>query len=238
MQYGHDAGDTPLLGALAAEERRPSPGWRGGIAVLFVLVACAVAVNAITGGEGEGDTGATEAVVADGALPGPLGTGSTTAPDLAGKIVFSSDRSGSWELWAMEADGSSPQELTGQVDGLAAAQPHLSPDGTRIVWLQQVASHAAHVMKMGVDGSGIAQISKDPAFFGFPRWSPDGTRIAVSHRASNEVAVVTMRPDGTDVRTVFTDPEIPVRSVSWSPGGSQLVADTDNSNPHAKYIAP
>jgi Tol biopolymer transport system component len=45
-----------------------------------------------------------------------------------------------------------------------------------------------------------------------------------------------MRPDGTDVRTVFTDPDIPVRSVSWSPDGNQLVADTDNSNPHAKGL--
>lgn len=226
MQNGHDAVDRSLLGALVVEERRPSRRWRGGIAVLFVLVACGVGVK--------GDSGATEAVAAAGTPADPLGTGSTTAPDAAGKIVFNSDRSGTWELWAMEADGSGPQKLTGSpAGGLAAAAPDLSPDGTRIVWLQQLASHTAHVMTMGIDGTGVAQISNEPAFYGFPSWSPDGTRIAVSHRTGR---VVTMRPDGTDVRAVFTDPDIPVLSVSWSPDGSQLVADTDNSNPHAKGL--
>jgi Tol biopolymer transport system component len=166
-------------------------------------------------------------------------TQTTAAPlAVAGKIVFTSDRSGHSDIWVMDADGSDQRQLTHHPGGTFgdAVQPDLSPDGTRIVWLRQVASHAADLMIMDIDGDHVARLSTVPAFYGFPRWSPDGTRIAYSDRTGGAVTLLTVRPDGSDVRNLFSDPAIPIRSVSWSPDGRRVVADTDNSKADAQGL--
>ncbi len=49
------------------------------------------------------------------------------------RITFSSDRSGSFEIWACEADGSNPIQLT-NFSGPPAGSPCWSPDGRQIAF--------------------------------------------------------------------------------------------------------
>jgi Tol biopolymer transport system component len=49
------------------------------------------------------------------------------------RITFRSDRSGSFEIWACEADGSNPVQLT-NFGGPQAGSPCWSPDGRQIAF--------------------------------------------------------------------------------------------------------
>jgi hypothetical protein len=53
-------------------------------------------------------------------------------PATVEKIVFSSDRDGTWQLVAMNPDGSGQERLT--ASGRAHMQPRFSPDGTQVVF--------------------------------------------------------------------------------------------------------
>ena len=57
-------------------------------------------------------------------------------------------------------------------------------------------------MSFAADGSGLANISRNPAFDGWPMWSPDGRRIAFASNRSSSYQVYVMDADGSDVRLV------------------------------------
>src|SRR4051794_20444190 len=58
------------------------------------------------------------------------GAAAAVAP--IGKIVFVSDRGGTSDLWVMNADGSSPVQLTN--DAVSERSPKWSPDGSKIAF--------------------------------------------------------------------------------------------------------
>lgn len=51
------------------------------------------------------------------------------------KIAFISDRSGNWDLWVMNGDGSQPAQLT--FNGGLDKEPYWSPDGRSIVYVSE-----------------------------------------------------------------------------------------------------
>ena len=75
---------------------------------------------------------------------------------------------------------------------------------------------------MNADGSGVEQLTDDPAEDVLPSWSVDGTKITfVSSRDGNE-EVYAMNADGTGVERLTDDPADDIDPV-WSPsnGASQ-----------------
>src|SRR5262249_8131182 len=116
-----------------------------------------------------------------------------------------------------------------------AAMPDFSPDGSRIVYIDQRGTAPSAVWTAAADGGQRRQITRPrwlPGDFG-PSWSPDGRWIAVwrdvrgqlppSGRAGNHLIV--MHPDGSDAHTVLTlhRPFDTLAQVDWSPNGRQLV---------------
>ncbi|HEV7710835.1 MAG TPA: S9 family peptidase [Asanoa sp.] len=99
------------------------------------------------------------------------------------------------------------------------ADPRLSPDGTRVAYVERTLDHAADavVSRVGVvpaGGGPTAWLGAGEA----PRWSPDGRRLAVSRDdavwlvdASTGVGSVLARQGGGQVT-----------SADWSPDGSRL----------------
>ena len=72
------------------------------------------------------------------------------------------------------------------------------------------------------DGSGLTQLTNDPAPEADPAWSADGKQIAFSRRlpnATDEINV--MDADGSNRRLVYDQTEYPGRP-AWSPDGSEL----------------
>jgi dipeptidyl aminopeptidase/acylaminoacyl peptidase len=123
----------------------------------------------------------TQAVHAQSMLPGKELT-TDAANDLRpfwspdGKqIVFFSNRTGTYDIWVMNADGSSQQPLTqGPADD---RRPSWSPDGKWIVF-DSDRSGERDIWIVSANGGEPIQVTHDPASDSFPAWSPDGQHIA------------------------------------------------------------
>lgn len=99
-------------------------------------------------------------------------------------IVFTSNRTGSTQIWRMDSDGGNVKQLTFSEDQTEGAQyPALSPDGKDIFFIRRGKSPVA-IWKVPIDGGGSAvQISHfpDAAPESFLSVSPDGKWLAYRH---------------------------------------------------------
>ncbi len=90
----------------------------------------------------------------------------TTTPD--GKIIYSSETGGNWDLWTMDADGGNQKQLT--FDESKEGSATVSPDGRSVVF--GVASQG--IWKIDLDGGNRRQLTR---YGMFPNYSTDGNWI-------------------------------------------------------------
>ena len=128
------------------------------------------------------------------------------------------------EIYVVEADGSRLETIRGRGDGEkpdAGFGPTISPNGSRVAYI--LFKDGFEVVTTELDGSGkrtLTKKSKRPVNIS-PVWSPDGTRIALVSGSG----IVTMAPDGSDVRTVLECAVgTPCASGTpvWSPDGRHI----------------
>ncbi len=150
-------------------------------------------------------------------------------------IVFSSDRSGKFDLWraAMRADQGAeqaPERLTSSP--LPDAEPAVLRDG-RIVFVRGRLG-AARLWIRSTTGS-ESRLTKDSAAEAWPAASPDGARIAyvAIAAASRKLHVLTV--DNGQDSTVLADAR--VERPTWSPAGDRL-AWTATGARGAVYVSP
>jgi len=133
-------------------------------------------------------------------------------------IVFASKRSGTFDLYAMKADGSETRRLTSteEEDG----QPAWSPHGDRIVFARGA---SPRLFVMAADGSGARRLTGEEIEEGEPAWSPDGSQIAYVRRAPGtsirELWLV--GADGSE-RRALTKLGGVAQAPAWSPDGRRL----------------
>ncbi len=91
------------------------------------------------------------------------------------EIVFDTNRDGNFEIYVMSADGSDPRRLT--EDPARDVSASWSPDGELIAFMSD-RSGRFDVWIIEKDGSSPRRLT-DFGTNWFPRWSPDGSRLAL-----------------------------------------------------------
>jgi TolB protein len=157
-----------------------------------------------------------------------VGAAPSAAAATSERIVFVSDRDGNWELYAMNADGSSPTRLTFDPhDDLAPTTP---ASGARIAFARgRFTADPPPVREddwfdiyvMDTDGSNVKRLTRDEAADGSPSFSPDGSKIAFSSYRDQNSDIYVMNADGSALTRLTQHPDnddFP----AWSPDGSKI----------------
>jgi Tol biopolymer transport system component len=135
------------------------------------------------------------------------------------KIAFGSDRSGGYEIWVCNADGSGAVQLTSQ--GGHAGTPRWSPDGRRIAFDANV-NGSADVFVIDAGGGAPRRITTSPAnghARGLPSWSFDGKWIYFSSNQTGSYEIWRASADGGQESQLTHQGGFDARE---SPDGKQL----------------
>jgi dipeptidyl aminopeptidase/acylaminoacyl peptidase len=160
-------------------------------------------------------------------------------PGTNGKIAFNYTIPGNTEVYVMEADGSSPTNLSNNSahDGTA----DWSPDGTKITFSSNRQDNREEVWVMDADGSNPIRLTTQNG--STSAWSPDGSKITFHSTRDGNAEIYVMNADGSD-QTRLTYIAGDDAHPSWSPDGSKTafssmrddnweiyVMEADGSNP-------
>jgi TolB protein len=124
------------------------------------------------------------------------------------------DKPDSYEVFIMNADGSNAHQLTRNLPGIGGSLDW-SPDGKSLL-IYAGPPGDKNIFLINVDAETATQLTNggNNAASSF---SPDGQWIAFNSLRNNDQAdIFIMRPDGSDVRQVTTDPE-PDWQPQWEP---------------------
>jgi len=140
-------------------------------------------------------------------------------PKTGAQIAFISDRTGLPQLYIMNSDGSSVQQMT---DGGYASSPSWSPNGQFIAfaWDRKYGPGAPggqDIYVMEVATRKWTQLTHDGGRCDFPSWSPDNRHIVYANSAdgrADHMRVWTMLTDGTQ-RRPLTGPGADMPNWSW-----------------------
>jgi len=133
-------------------------------------------------------------------------------------------------IFVMNADGSSPTNLTNVTAGNHRYFSAWSPDGTKI------ASASFGIYVMNADGSGQTKLTnnrdEDAA------WSPDGTKIAFASYRDGNAEIYVMNADGSGQTNLTNNPaqDAGLFGFAWSPDGSHIAFVSDRDGNDEIYV--
>ncbi len=142
-----------------------------------------------------------------------------------GQIAFVSDRSGTFQLWTMNADGSQQRQLTDMPNG--ACQPAWAPDGSQLAFISPCAGKRneiyenAQIYLMNADGKNIRLMPRTQTGDFDPAWSPEGSRIAFTS-LRNGVPHIFVLDMSEDTLSEVSDTRHADFQPAWRPGARQL----------------
>ncbi len=99
-------------------------------------------------------------------------------PDLSPdgtKLAMASDRSGSWEIWVSDADGSKPGRIT-SINSGQTRSPRWSPDGRWIAFEARPGGHG-DIYVTSAEGISPRPVTSGEREDSLPTWSRDGRNI-------------------------------------------------------------
>ena len=129
-------------------------------------------------------------------------------------FAMSVDRPDAYEIFLMNVDGSNVRQLTRGLPGIGGSVDW-SPDGkSLVIYAGQPGDR--NIFLVDVAAETAAQLTNG-GNNGSPVFSPDGQWIAfISLRNNDQADIFIMRPDGSNVRQVTTNPE-PDWQPQWEP---------------------
>ena len=135
------------------------------------------------------------------------------------KIAFVSDRSGSRQIWVMDANGrhQRPVKLN---NGLEQDGPVFTPSGKKIVFSGY---YDGRIYVMRKDGSHLHRLTNSTAYDEYPDISPNGRKMVFDRTVNmGNQMIFTARVDGTHEKRL-TSPSVPSANPKFSPSGKKIV---------------
>jgi len=117
--------------------------------------------------------------------------------------------------------------------------PQFSPNGKRIAFSSGRSSRsgAYEIWVCNSDGSSIAQLTSLGAEAGFPRWSPDGERIAFDSSVDGQFEVYIISANGGRPQRLTSNPSTDAVP-SWSGDGRWIYFASDRSGEYQVWKMP
>ena len=140
----------------------------------------------------------------------------TKAPK-TGKVVFSSNRSGNWDIWTMNPDGSDPVNLTRDV--ASDFHPTWSPTGEQILFVSfREEGRESSLYLMDADGNNIRKVLDNWYSRSDATWAPDGKRIASVRDGVLYIITIDDKSAVPVAETGFGS----IGDPAWSPDGKEI----------------
>ena len=117
------------------------------------------------------------------------------SPD-GSEVAFSSDRSGTQQVWVARHDGSRLRSVT-TLQGATVSVGSWSPDGGWIAFDAAVDGNK-DLYLVSPDGGPVKRLTSGPADESDPEWSRDGRWIYYGSNESGQSEIWRMHPDGTN----------------------------------------
>lgn len=208
------------LRVLTPDPVERAPGWSlDGKQLVFVHVTQ-------SGTDGELDL---HQMAADGSDRKPLVGGKSFenfpsfSPD-GKKLLFTTTRDKTQEIYVADADGSNLKRLTS--DPTLKQYPRWSPDGSRILFNANPDGNF-DLYSIAATGGDQKRLTDDPAMDTCPAWSPDGKQIAWVSLRDENLEIYVAHADGTSPRNLSRHPGYDY-SPAWKPDGTLTwVSDRD-----------
>jgi len=142
-------------------------------------------------------------------------------------IVFTTNRTGSFQLWRMNLDGSDQVQLTNRTP---ADHPSITPDGR---WILYNTTEDWHIWKISIDGGEPIALIEHPAYF--PAISPDGKMVAFLERnepkSALSISVIPFNGGGAVKRIDFVGGGFSGTRIQWTADGKALLYAIERNGP-------
>ncbi len=145
--------------------------------------------------------------------------------DLKGTIVFSSGKSGDYDIFTLDLDSQRVDQLT--TGDCWNDCPKWSPDGQHIVFISN-RTGTPEIWVMDAEGKDERRITQQDRWHNTPAWSPDGRKIVFCANYDGNVNIYTMSLDGSERRQI-TNYEAMDYTPQFSPDGSKIIFTSKKS---------
>ncbi|TMF27887.1 MAG: DUF5050 domain-containing protein, partial [Chloroflexi bacterium] len=147
-------------------------------------------------------------------------------------LVFTSNRDGNNEIYAMNADGTAQTRLTNNTAPDVA--PVASPDGKKVVFTRTSGGNT-DIFVMNADGTAQTRLTTNAGVDMLPTFSPDGKKIAfVSDRDGNNEIYV-MNADGSLQTRITNNAAVDTNPV-YSPDGMKIAFTSGRGGNQDVYV--
>ena len=139
-----------------------------------------------------------------------------------GGMVFSSMRSGNWELYRLDSENQKPINISRYP--ATERFPDWSPDGLKLVFTSD-REGSSNIYQMDREGNHLLVLAQSPFPDTSPRWSPKGQKlIFVSERFERNENLYLLEPSQSDQPPQrLTDDKSPDYDPAWFPNGQSVI---------------
>jgi Tol biopolymer transport system component len=155
------------------------------------------------------------------------------------KIAFSSNRTGSWDIYVMNRDGANQTKITNKITGdlntsLDDISISWSPDGTKIAFDSR-ARGKFDIYTADSDGKNVSILTTDPSHDCFPAWSPNGSPIAFASNRDGNFEIYVKNSDGSSKQRLTNNATSDLFP-SWSPDGTKIAFTSNRDGNDEIYV--